>query len=72
MFKKATLGLFLLAFNLALADNAPTLHEVYQATQAGRLEEARSMMNKVLKEHPNSGKAHYVEAEILAKQGELG
>jgi hypothetical protein len=29
------------------------------------------MMQKVLQDHPNSGKAHYVEAELLAKQGHL-
>ncbi len=46
-----------------------TLHEVYQAANAGRLAEAQSMMEKVIKDHPNSAKAHYVEAELLAKQG---
>ncbi len=29
------------------------------------------MMDKVLLDHPNSGKAHFVEAELLAKQGRL-
>ena len=54
------------------AADAPTLHQVYQATQAGKLDEAQGMMEKVIQEHPNSGKAHFVEAEILAKQGRLG
>ena len=27
------------------------------------------MMDKVLRDHPNSAKAHFVEAELLAKQG---
>lgn len=49
----------------------PTLHEVYQAAESGRLSEAQAMMQEVLKAHPDSGKAHYVEAEILAKQGKL-
>ena len=75
MLRKATLGFCLLVpavfGNFAFADNAPTLQEVYQATQSGRLNEAQRMMGKVLKEHPNSAKAHYVEAEILAKQGAL-
>ncbi len=52
-----------------LAADSPTLHQVYQAAQAGKLDEAQGMMKKVIQEHPNSGKAHYVEAEILAKQG---
>jgi hypothetical protein len=54
-----------------LADNDPTLHQVYQAAEAGRLNEAQGMMNKVLQDHPNSAKAHFVEAELLAKQGLL-
>lgn len=48
----------------------PSLHQVYQAAEAGKLGEAQSMMHEVLQAHPNSGKAHYVEAELLAKQGQ--
>jgi tetratricopeptide (TPR) repeat protein len=48
-----------------------SMHEVYVATEAGRFNEAQSMMDKVLKDHPNSAKAHYLEAELLAKQGQL-
>lgn len=47
----------------------PSLHAVYQAAEAGRLDEAQGMMREVLQAHPNSGKAHFVEAELLAKQG---
>lgn len=47
----------------------PSLHEVYQAAASGRLEQAQGMMQEVLRVHPNSGKAHFVEAELLAKQG---
>jgi uncharacterized protein len=47
----------------------PSLHEVYQAADAGKLEDAQRMMREVLRDHPDSGKAHYVEAELLAKQG---
>jgi len=47
----------------------PTLHQVYQAAEAGRYREAQSMMDQVLKDHPNSAKAHFVEAELLARQG---
>ena len=76
MLRKATFGFILLAAmavsdNLAFAENAPTLYQVYQATQAGRLDEAQGMMDKVLQSHPNSAKAHFVEAEILAKQGQV-
>jgi hypothetical protein len=35
------------------------------------LTEAQAMMDKVLRDHPNSAKAHFVDAEILSKQGRL-
>jgi hypothetical protein len=57
---------------LARADTAPTLHQVYQAAQSGRLDQAQAMMNQVIAAHPNSAKAHFVEAEILAKAGQTG
>ena len=49
----------------------PTLHQVYQAAEAGNYRGAQSMMDQVLRDHPNSAKAHFVEAELLAKQGKL-
>jgi len=48
-----------------------SMHEVYIAAEAGKFNEAQSMMDKVLKDHPDSAKAHFVEAELLAKQGQL-
>lgn len=56
---------------VAAAAGEPTLHEVYQAAEAGKLSEAQAMMDTVLRNHPNSAKAHFVEAELLAKQGRL-
>ena len=47
----------------------PSLHQVYQAAEAGHYPEAQSMMDQVLRDHPNSAKAHFVEAELLARQG---
>lgn len=47
----------------------PTVQQVYDMAKAGKLDEAQAMMQKVLQDHPNSAKAHFVEAEILAKQG---
>jgi hypothetical protein len=55
----------------AFAEDSPTLDQVYQAAHAGRMDEAQRMMDKVLKDHPNSAKAHFVEAELLAKQGQM-
>ncbi len=45
----------------------PSLHEVYQAVHDGRLSDAQSMMTKVLRDRPDSAKAHYVEAEVLVR-----
>lgn len=76
MYRIAALGCLLLSVLLpstfALADNDPTLNQVYTAVQAGRLGEAQGMMDKVLHDHPNSAKAHYVEAQILTRQGQFG
>jgi hypothetical protein len=76
MVKNKLYGMLLLlsvagfSFN-AWADNAPTLHQVYEAAQAGKLAQADQMMTVVLQQHPNSGKAHYVEAELSAKEGQI-
>jgi hypothetical protein len=48
-----------------------SIHQVYQAAEAGKFIEAQAMMDKVLRDHPNSGKAHYIEADLLAKQGKF-
>jgi hypothetical protein len=50
----------------------PTLNQVYEAVHAGRLNQAQGMMAEVLRDHPNSARAHYVEAEVLARQGRHG
>jgi hypothetical protein len=54
-----------------LADGAadPTMHDIYEAAQAGHLDQAQTMMDQVLRDHPTSGKAHYVQAELFAKEG---
>ena len=55
-------------FSAAMAQADPTLNQVYEAAQAGRIAQAQDMMKQVLRDHPRSGKAHYVEAELLARQ----
>ncbi len=73
MLKKAIYGLVLVvsacAAGAAFAGSVPSMHEVEAAAQAGRLNDAHGMMQQVLKEHPDSAKAHFVDAEILAKMG---
>ena len=75
MLKNAFLGLLVIASTAfiggaAFADE-PSLNQVYQSAEAGNLNEAQTMMHQVLSAHPNSGKAHFVEAELLVKQGQL-
>jgi hypothetical protein len=62
VFAVAVLGLA----PMARADD-PSLHEVYQAIHSGHLNEAQSMMTRVLHDHPDSAKAHYMEAEVLVR-----
>lgn len=72
--KKTVIALMLFAsvgMSLPTFAAEPSLHEVYQAAGAGKVDDAQRMMREVLQAHPNSGKAHYVEAELLAKQGQL-
>jgi hypothetical protein len=57
-----------MVFGVAMAQSDPTLNQVYEAAQAGRIGQAQDMMKQVLRDHPRSGKAHYVEAELLARQ----
>ena len=47
----------------------PTIQQVYDVASSGHLARAQQMMDQVLRDHPASGKAHFVEAELLAKQG---
>lgn len=49
----------------------PSLHQIYEAAESGHVAQAQEMMQEVLRAHPNSGKAHYVEAELLGKQHQL-
>jgi len=76
MAQKTVFGLLLLAaltLGTGIAGaQEPSLHDVYQAADAGRLSEAQRMMAQVLRDHPNSAKAHFVEAELFAKEGRLG
>lgn len=63
-----------LAFNVATpiyAADQISIHDVYQAADSGNMAKAQAMMEQVLRDHPDSAKAHYVEAELLAKQGKL-
>jgi len=45
----------------------PTPHQVWETANAGHVDQALQMMNEVLKEHPESAEAHYIEAELQAR-----
>ncbi len=71
---------FVLAFALALAPllhatparaQDATVHQIYEAVQAGRLKDADTMIERVLHDHPNSAKAHYVAAEVYVREGRI-
>jgi hypothetical protein len=63
------LPLAMLAGTGAMAQSEPTLDQVYQEAQAGRVDHALQMMQPVLQAHPDSAKAHYVDAELQARLG---
>lgn len=68
----STVFAIVLLFSMAAPGHAaedPTMQQVYDTARAGNLDQAQAMMQKVLADHPESGKAHFVEAELLAKQG---
>lgn len=67
--RSALLAVSLLAAAPVFAE--PSIDQVYQAAASGHFDDAQAMMDKVLQAHPNSAKAHYVEADLLAKQDRL-
>jgi hypothetical protein len=54
-----------------LAAGDPSIDQVYEAARSGHLDQAQQMMSQVLQDHPRSGKAHFVAAEIDARGGDL-
>ena len=66
------LGALFLACALPALAADPTPAQVYQAARSGNLAEAQQMIAQVLRDHPESGQAHYVAAEIDARAGNLG
>src|SRR6202140_4710514 len=53
----------------AFADSDPTMDQIYTAAAGGHLDQAQQMISQVLADHPTSAKAHYVQAELYAKEG---
>jgi hypothetical protein len=49
----------------------PTIQQIYEAASSGRMSDADAMIARVLKDHPNSAKAHFAHSELLAAEGKL-
>jgi len=64
-----TLAVSLAAPVYADAASDPTVDQIYQAARSGHLDQAQTMMDQVLRDHPTSAKAHYVQAELYAREG---
>ncbi len=65
----ALAGAALVAHAPAMAQAEPTINQIYEAAQSGKLDQAQTMVQQVLVLHPKSAKAHYVQAELFARQG---
>lgn len=59
----------LMASGPAMAQAEPSINQIYDAAQSGKLDQAQTMVQQVLILHPKSAKAHYVQAELFARQG---
>lgn len=57
---------------LALAQDEPSIKQIYDTAQSGQLDKARQMTQEVLRNHPKSAKAHFVMAELDAAKGDAG
>ena len=65
----ATVTFGLAMISPAFADSEPTVDQIYIAANGGHLDQAQQMMTRVLADHPSSARAHYVQAELYAKEG---
>jgi uncharacterized protein len=64
--------LTLLAGALPALAADPTAAQIYQAASSGNMAQAQQMMAQVLRDHPESAKAHFVAAELDARAGNFG
>jgi clan AA aspartic protease (TIGR02281 family) len=64
-----TASAFAAYWHVAAADVDPTVHQIYEAASSGHLDQAQHMMDQVLRDHPKSSKAHFVQAELYAREG---
>ncbi|MBV8055527.1 MAG: tetratricopeptide repeat protein [Deltaproteobacteria bacterium] len=65
-------AIVLFASTALAAPNVPSIDQVYQAAHSGRLAQAEAMTKQVLQAYPDSARAHFVMAQILAAEGRTG
>jgi hypothetical protein len=65
----AACAVMLFAAAALAAPNVPSIDQVYQTARSGNLAQAEAMTQQVLRAYPNSARAHYVMAQILAAEG---
>jgi uncharacterized protein len=63
------MAMLLLVTAALAAPKVPSIDQVYQAARTGHLAQAEAMTREVLQAYPNSARAHYVMAQILAAEG---
>jgi hypothetical protein len=60
------------AFSAPVLAADPSRHEIYEAATTGHLDQAQKMVEQVLRNHPGSAEAHYIAAEVYAREGNFG
>jgi len=50
----------------------PSVHQIYETANRGDVRSARAMIDEVLQQHPASAKAHFVKAELAARDQDVG
>ena len=68
----AVLSLGVASVPALAADADPSVQQIYDAARSGHLDQAQQMMNQVLRDHPDSSRAHYVQSELYAREGNIG
>lgn len=67
----AVMILTMLPFSVAGAEETFNLQAVYEAAQAGQLEQARRMVDTLIADNPSDAKAHFVKADVCASLRDL-
>ena len=69
--KKLLIALCILCMSSLSFGAEPSLHEVYTVMESGQLAKADALMAEVIKNHPESGKAHFVLAQLRLRENQI-